>query len=109
MMKSGRAIFEAEFSEHVPKDFGDICHTLSYIVIHLPDFSTQVSQGTFFERRPPHLHSLKNSRNFRHRMGHKHTDELQEQLRQGELRPVCEDRKRVIAGHSSSRSCVYFV
>lgn len=31
MMKSGRAIFEAEFSEHVPKDFGDICHTLSYI------------------------------------------------------------------------------
>ncbi|CAL1132674.1 unnamed protein product, partial [Cladocopium goreaui] len=29
--------------------------------------------------------------NFRHRMGHRYTDELQELLRQGQLRPVCEE------------------
>lgn len=77
-------------------------HTLSYI------FQTfrQVSKGTL--RATCHIFTpMGNSRNFRHRMGHKHTDELQEQLRQGELRPVCEDRKRAVAGHSNSRSFVW--
>lgn len=30
-------------------------------------------------------------RNFRHRMGHRHTDHLQQLLREGHLRPVCEE------------------
>lgn len=34
---------------------------------------------------------LRPPRNFRHRMGHRYTDELQELLRQGQLRPVCEE------------------
>ena len=91
MIKSGR--FEAEFSEHVPKEnwAAYVIHCQTYYILQTFQnrFQRVTSEGAI-------LHTSshpQNSRNFRHRMGHKHTDELQEELRQGELRPVCEDRK----------------
>ena len=52
------------------------------------------------------IHPIHPPRNFRHRMGHRYTDELQELLRQGQLRPVCEagdpsDRTKVVGTKTS--------
>ena len=52
------------------------------------------------------IHPIHPPRNFRHRMGHRYTDELQELLWQGQLRPVCEagdpsDRTKVVGTKTS--------